>query len=236
MEAGPFGGIRVLDVGKYIAAPFCASMLADMGAEVIRVEPIGGSDDRVVMPVSETDGALHLHVNHSKRSLALDLKRPEAQAILARLIKASDVVVTNMPNAMLARLRLDYGTLKSINPTIIHTNVSAFGDTGPESESIGFDGIGQAMSGAVLSQRLARPTDALRGLICRLCDRHGVRLCDRRGALRARPDGQRAANSNIITQNRAHNNESGFDRAVAWHQDADCDGKSQPDCRAIRYL
>lgn len=159
MEAGPFGGIRVLDVGKYIAAPFCASMLADMGAEVIRVEPIGGSDDRVVMPVSETDGALHLHVNHSKRSLALDLKRPEAQAIFARLIKASDVVVTNMPNAMLARLRLDYGTLKSINPTIIHTNVSAFGDTGPESESIGFDGIGQAMSGAVyLSGWPGQPT------------------------------------------------------------------------------
>ncbi|MDP1603739.1 MAG: CoA transferase, partial [Legionella sp.] len=66
MGNGPFSGIRVLDIGKYIAAPFCASMLGDMGADVIRVEPIGGSDDRTVMPVTEASGALHLHVNRSK--------------------------------------------------------------------------------------------------------------------------------------------------------------------------
>lgn len=159
MGSGPFDGIRVLDVGKYIAAPFCASMLADMGADVVRVEPIGGSDDRTVMPITEDSGALHLHVNRSKRSLAIDLKRPEARAILTRLIETSDVVVTNMPNSMLARLGLDYGALKNSNPSIIHTNVTAFGDVGPDSESIGFDGIGQAMSGAVyLSGWPGQPT------------------------------------------------------------------------------
>lgn len=159
MGNGPFSGIRVLDIGKYIAAPFCASMLGDMGADVIRVEPIGGSDDRTVMPVTEANGALHLHVNRSKRSIAIDLKRPEARAILSRLVEASDVIVTNMPNGMLKRLQLDYETFRAIKPSIIHTNITAFGDAGPESESIGFDGIGQAMGGAVyLSGFDGRPT------------------------------------------------------------------------------
>jgi len=159
MADGPFSGIRVLDIGKYIAAPFCAAMLGDMGADVIRVEPTGGSDDRTVMPVTESSGALHLHVNRTKRSIGLDLKKPEARAVLSRLVETSDVVVTNMPNGMLKKLQLDYDTLKAINPAIIHTNVTAFGDVGPESESIGFDGIGQAMGGAVyLSGFDGRPT------------------------------------------------------------------------------
>ena len=159
MGNGPFSGIRVLDIGKYIAAPFCAAMLGDMGADVIRIEPVGGSDDRIVMPVTETSGALHLHVNRTKRSIGLDLKKPEARAVLARLVESADVVVTNMPNGMLKKLQLDYDALKVINPVIIHTNVTAFGDVGPESEGIGFDGIGQAMGGAVyLSGFDGRPT------------------------------------------------------------------------------
>lgn len=159
MPSGPFNGIRVLDAGRYISAPFCAAMMADLGADVIRIEPIGGADDRTVMPVSDDTGALHLHVNHGKRSLALDLKHPDAQQIMQRLIRASDVVVTNMTNGILSRLRLDYDTLRSINPRVVHTNITAFGDTGPESESIGFDGTGQAMSGiAYLSGWPGQPT------------------------------------------------------------------------------
>jgi crotonobetainyl-CoA:carnitine CoA-transferase CaiB-like acyl-CoA transferase len=159
MEAGPFGGVRVLDVGRYISAPFCAAMLADMGADVIRLEPIEGGDDRTVMPVGDGCGALHLHVNHSKRSLALDLKRAEARPIFERLVGASDIVVTNMPGSALARLKLDYQTLKSINARIIHTNITAYGDVGPERDSIGFDGIGQALSGAIhLSGWPGQPT------------------------------------------------------------------------------
>src|SRR5262245_2888235 len=103
MASGPFSGVRVLDAGRYISAPFCAAMMADLGADVIRIEPIGGADDRTVMPISDDTGALHLHVNHSKRSLAIDLKHPEAQQILERLVRASDVVVTNMPNGILSR-------------------------------------------------------------------------------------------------------------------------------------
>lgn len=159
MPSGPFSGIRVLDAGRYISAPFCAAMMADLGADVIRIEPIGGADDRAVMPVSEGTGALHLHVNHSKRSLAIDLKHPDSRQILERLIRASDVVVTNMTNGTLTRLRLDYESLRSLNPRAIHTNITAFGDTGPESESIGFDGTGQAMSGiAYLSGWPGQPT------------------------------------------------------------------------------
>ena len=159
MPSGPFNGIRVLDAGRYISAPFCAAMMADLGADVIRIEPIGGADDRTVMPVSDDTGALHLHVNHSKRSLAIDLKHPDAQQIMQRLVRASDVVVTNMTNGILSRLRLDYDTLRSINPSVVHTNITAFGDTGPESESIGFDGTGQAMSGiAYLSGWPGQPT------------------------------------------------------------------------------
>jgi crotonobetainyl-CoA:carnitine CoA-transferase CaiB-like acyl-CoA transferase len=149
METGPFSGIRVLDVGKFISAPYCAAMLADMGADVIRIEPIGGSEDRAVMPVGDGCGALHLHVNHSKRSLALDLRQAEARPIFERLVKTSDVVVTNMPSNMLLRLKLDYQTLQRINSRIIHTNITAYGDAGPERDSIGFDGIGQALSGAI---------------------------------------------------------------------------------------
>jgi len=159
MRSGPFNGIRVLDAGRYISAPFCAALMADLGADVIRIEPVGGADDRTVMPVSEDAGALHLHVNHSKRSLAIDLKHSDAQQIMERLVRASDVVVTNMTTGILARLRLDYETLSRINPRIVHTNITAFGDTGPESESIGFDGTGQAMSGiAYLSGWPGQPT------------------------------------------------------------------------------
>lgn len=149
MRAGPLSDLRVLDFGRYISAPFCSAMLADLGAEVIRIEPRGGSDDRVVMPITARTGALHLQVNRNKRSLAIDLKRPEATEIVRRLVAGSDVVITNMPPRGLVRLGLDYRALKEINPRIIHTNITAFGDQGPERNSVGFDGTGQSMSGAV---------------------------------------------------------------------------------------
>ena len=112
--------VRVLDFGRYIAGPYCAALLADLGAEVIRIERPGANDDRYVMPVtSEGEGALHIQVNRNKRSLALELGSPEAREIVERLIASADVVVANMPPAARAKLGLDYETVSRIKPGIL---------------------------------------------------------------------------------------------------------------------
>lgn len=149
MNQGILAGIRVLDFGRYIAAPFCAALLADLGAEVIRVEGVEGNDDRFVMPVTAAEGALFLQVNRNKSSLPIDMRHEKAPELIRRLVAASDVVVSNMVPKALARLGLDYPSLCAIRPDIILANVTAFGATGPERNSIGFDGTGQAMSGAL---------------------------------------------------------------------------------------
>lgn len=142
--------VRVLDFGRYIAGPYCAALLADLGAEVIRIERPGANDDRYVMPVtSEGEGALHIQVNRNKRSLALDLGSPEAREIVERLIASADVVVANLPPAARARLGLDYETVSRIKPDIVLCTVSAFGTRGDDVNTIGFDGTGQALSGAM---------------------------------------------------------------------------------------
>ena len=143
-------GIRVLDFGRYIAGPYCAALLAEYGAEVIRIEKRGGSEDRYVAPVAAGgEGALFLQMNRNKRSLTLDPAAPDGREIVRRLVRTADVVVANLPERMLAQMGLDYGSLRSIKPEIIVTTVSAFGPTGPMSGYVGFDGVGQAMSGAV---------------------------------------------------------------------------------------
>ncbi|MDB5837707.1 MAG: hypothetical protein JWR14_7537 [Caballeronia sp.] len=156
-------GIRVLDFGRYVAGPFCAALLADFGAEVIRIERVGGSEDRFVMPVTEEgEGALFLQANRNKRSITLDIDRPEGREVVQRLVRSADVVVVNMPPQTLLNLGLDYATLRGIRADIIVTVVSAFGGSGPYSERIGFDGVGQAMSGSVyLSGTPGQPTKAM---------------------------------------------------------------------------
>src|SRR5450830_695170 len=110
-----FNGIRVLDFGRYIAGPFCAAMLADFGADVIRIDKLGGSEDRFVMPVSEGgEGAYFLQVNRNKRSIALDIDSPQGREVVRRLVQTVDIVVVNMPAQTLRKLGLDYPTLSSI--------------------------------------------------------------------------------------------------------------------------
>ena len=143
-------GIKILDFGRYIAGPFCAALLADFGADVIRVDRIGGSEDRFVMPVSEEgDGALFLQVNRNKRSITLDVDQPRGQEVMRRLLQTTDVVVANMPPRTLASLGLDYDSLRAMKPDIILTASSAFGSHESAEDKVGFDGVGQAMSGAV---------------------------------------------------------------------------------------
>ena len=141
-------GIRVIDFGRYIAGPFCATLLGDLGADVIRVERRDGGEDRFLTPVT-TDGvgALFLQVGRNKRSLTLDPTTPEGAEVVARLVTTADVVVANLPPQTLRTMGLDYETLKAIKADILLTTVNAFGSGGPISNKVGFDGLAQSMSG-----------------------------------------------------------------------------------------
>jgi len=143
-------GVKVLDFGRFIAGPFCAALLADFGADVIRIDRLGGSEDRFIMPVtSDGEGALFLQVNRNKRSITLDLESNDGREILHRLLQGADVVVANMPPRTMARLGLDYASLCRIKPDIILTASSAFGTHEAVRDRVGFDGVGQSISGAV---------------------------------------------------------------------------------------
>ena len=156
-------GIRVLDFGRYIAGPYCAAVLGDFGAEVIRIDRLGGGEDRFVMPVGTSGGgAVFLQSNRNKRSIALDIDKPQGREVVRRLVRSADVVVVNMPPQTLLDLGLDYDTLSQIRPDIIVTTASAFGSTGPNRNKTGLDGIGQCLSGAVyLSGTADHPTKAM---------------------------------------------------------------------------
>lgn len=145
---GVLKGIRVLDFGRYIAGPYCATLLAEHGADVIRIEKRTGSEDRFQAPITETnDGALFMQMNRNKRGMTLDPMKPEGRAIARRMIEKADVVIANLPPETLAAMGLDYPTLSAINPRIVLATVSAFGHGGPYSNRVGFDGVAQTMSG-----------------------------------------------------------------------------------------
>jgi crotonobetainyl-CoA:carnitine CoA-transferase CaiB-like acyl-CoA transferase len=146
--SGVLEGIRVLDFGRYIAGPFCATMLGDMGAEVIRVERVEGSEDRFLAPVAKGgEGGTFLQLARNKRGLTLDPMKPESAEIKRRLVAQADVVVANLPYGTLEAMGIDYASLCAIKPDIILAHVSAFGQTGPYKDRVGFDLLGQAMSG-----------------------------------------------------------------------------------------
>jgi crotonobetainyl-CoA:carnitine CoA-transferase CaiB-like acyl-CoA transferase len=139
----------VLDFGRYVAGPYCATLLADFGADVIRVERPGGGEDRHLVPVTdEGEGALFLQINRNKRSIALDPSADTGRSVMRRLIATADVVVVNVPDSALAKMGLDYDTLSAIRADIILANISSFGPTGPWADRPGFDSVGQAMCGS----------------------------------------------------------------------------------------
>lgn len=142
-------GVRVLDFGRYIAGPYCAALLADLGADVIRVERRGGGEDRWVAPVGEDGvGAMYLVMNRNKRAMTLNPSAPRGREIVRKLVATADVVVANLPPEVLRDLALDLESLRRVKPDIILTTVTAFGAGGPWSHKHGFDGIGQAMCGS----------------------------------------------------------------------------------------
>ena len=140
--------VRVLDFGRYIAGPFCAALLGDLGADVIRIEKVDGSEDRFTTPVSRNgDGAGFMQLNRNKRGITLNPRTPEGRQILERLIPTADVVIANLPPDTLATMGLDYESLCTHRSDIILTTSTAFGASGPYATRVGFDGVAQAMSG-----------------------------------------------------------------------------------------
>ncbi len=147
---GPLSGIRVLDFGRFIAGPYCGMLLADMGADVIRVDRRDGSEDRYIAPLTaDGHGAHFLSINRNKRSLTLDPSKPGAADVITRLVSTADVVIANLPAPVLRKMHLDYESLIAVKPDIILAQISTFGPDGPYASRTGFDVVAQAMSGAM---------------------------------------------------------------------------------------
>ena len=147
-DQGPLAGMKVIELAHIMAGPVCGLMLADMGADVIKVEKPDGDDSRrFVPPAIEGESAAYMMMNRNKRGVALNLKDPQAVAALHRLLKEADVVIENYRMGTMERLGLGYEDLRAINPRLIYCEISGFGRTGPYAERGGFDLIAQGMSG-----------------------------------------------------------------------------------------
>jgi formyl-CoA transferase len=149
VTAAPLDGIRVLEVGNYMAGPFCGMQLADLGAEVIKVEqPDGGDMVRQTGPFVDGESSPFVRLNRNKRSLVLDLKADDGKQIFKRLIETADIVVENLRPGTMKDLRLDYhGVLRALNPRLIYVAASGWGQDGPLSPLAGLDIMAQAQSG-----------------------------------------------------------------------------------------
>ena len=146
-SAAALEGIRVLDVTQVMAGPFCAMMLADLGAGVIKVEPPAGDSTRQMPGASGTDSPSFNAVNRGKRSVVLNLKTAQGRDVFARLARTSDIVVENYRPGVMTSLGLDYAALSAANPRLIYASISGYGQTGPQRGRGGFDLIAQGVSG-----------------------------------------------------------------------------------------
>lgn len=145
---GLLDGIVVLDLGRVLACPYAAAMLADMGATVIKIEnPKGGDDTRKMGPFINGNSVYYANFNRGKVGVTLNLKEPEGKEIFKELVKKADIVLENYRPGTMEKLGLGYDVLKEINPGIIYGSISGFGHTGPLSKRAGYDIVGQAMGG-----------------------------------------------------------------------------------------
>ena len=149
---GPLHGVRVADFSEIIAAPLAGRLLAEMGAEVVKVEPPWGDPWRHNQKFMDTESRSYMVYNRGKRSLPLDLTKPEAQDILHRLISQADVVLVNYRPDVAVKLGVDYETLAQLNPRIIYCETTAYGREGPDAHRPGYDMIIQAQSGLMASE------------------------------------------------------------------------------------
>ncbi|MBN8411593.1 CoA transferase [Halomonas denitrificans] len=144
----PLDGIKVLDVSQIMAGPYCTMVLGDMGAEVIKVEKANGGDDsRQMGPYVEDESTCFAQINRNKKSISLNLKEEKGREVFYRLAKEADVVVENYRPGVTQSLKIDYDSLKAINPGLIYCSISGYGQTGPSRHKGGFDLVAQGMSG-----------------------------------------------------------------------------------------
>src|SRR5438094_1794973 len=148
-EVGPLSGVKVIDLTHVMAGPTCTLMLADMGADVIKIEksPHGDDSRHMIPPKVGDETAAFLMMNRNKRGMVIDLKKPGGTMVLLRLLKTADVLVENFAPGVMERLGLGYQDLRNENPALIYCSLSGFGRTGPYKHRRGFDLIAQAMSG-----------------------------------------------------------------------------------------
>ncbi|ALJ28719.1 Acetyl-CoA:oxalate CoA-transferase [Stenotrophomonas acidaminiphila] len=150
--SGPLSGVRVLDLSAYIAGPYGCTLLADQGAEVIKVEPPAGDNLRKYPSTLEAESRAFLGVNRSKRGVVLDLKQPDQRAVLMRLVREADVLVHNFRPGVPARLGIDFESLQRLNPRLVYCAVTGYGETGPLRDKAGYDQVLQTMTGMCAMQ------------------------------------------------------------------------------------
>lgn len=166
LKSGPLCGVKVLDLSAYIAGPYGCSLLADQGAEVIKIEPPAGDNLRNYPSTLSSESRAFLGVNRSKLGLVLDLKTDEGKSILMDLIQEADVLVHNFRPNVPPRLGISYEQLEKINPRLIYCAITGFGETGPLKDKAGYDQVLQAMTGmSVLQGKKDGPPEILYGSV-----------------------------------------------------------------------
>jgi crotonobetainyl-CoA:carnitine CoA-transferase CaiB-like acyl-CoA transferase len=146
----PLDGIRVIDLSMFLAGPYCTQQLADLGAEIIKIEPRQGDSTRALPPhFHHGESLYYISTNRSKKGISLDLQSPEGRQILHRLVATADVVIDNFRPGIMKKLEADYETLSRINPRIICCSISGFGQDGPYAKRPAYDMIVQALSGGM---------------------------------------------------------------------------------------
>lgn len=184
----PLKGIRVLDLSRVLAGPWCASLLNDLGAEVIKIEmPGSGDDSRSFTPHIGGESSYFMQLNHGKKSVTLDLKAPEGLAILKQLVAQADVLVENFRPGVTKRLGIDYSTLQDINPRLVYASISGFGQNGAMAHKAAYDHIVPGLRRHYAGHRLGRRGANPRGGCHWGCCRRVIRQLGRaRGAAAAR--------------------------------------------------
>lgn len=164
--SGPLAGVRVLDLSAYIAGPYGCSLLADQGADVIKIEPPDGDNLRQYPSTLASESRAFLGVNRSKRGIVLDLKRADDHAVLLRLVREADVLVHNFRPSVPKRLGIDFEQLQLINPRLIYCAVTGYGETGPMKDKAGYDQVLQTMTGMCnLQGRRGGPPEIIYGSV-----------------------------------------------------------------------
>jgi crotonobetainyl-CoA:carnitine CoA-transferase CaiB-like acyl-CoA transferase len=184
-------GIRVVDLSRVLAGPYCGALLGDMGADVIKVEdPAVGDESRTWPPHKDGESAGYLVNNRNKRGISVNLKTPEGVAVVRRLAARADVLIENFRTGTMEEFGLGYETLAAENPRLVYCSVSAFGRTGPRAESAGYEALMQAFSGimSITGEPGGAPVrcgvsflDLTTGILCAFGVVNAVRLRDRTG-------------------------------------------------------